>query len=186
MRITQDAPRSDLQTALLVIDFQQALCDLAPPAAIRLVAARIAELEDWAEAHSWPIIVVQHWTEPGTILDRGSAGWQLADAVRGREPAFYLEKNVLSAFEDGHLHAWLQDQGIRRLCITGMQTEYCITAACEGAAVLGYDVILPTDAHMTIDGPEKSATEIVAEANERLRTFVLCLPAASLMARQPT
>ena len=172
------------RTALLVIDLQQALCDLAPPAAIERVTARITKLLNWAEARSWPIVVVQHWTEPGTILDRGSAGWQLADAVRSREAAFYLEKNVPSCFEDGRLHAWLQDQGVNRLCITGMQTDYCVSAACEGAAALGYDVFLPTDAHMTIDGPERSAAEIVAEANERLCAFAQCLPTASLLAPQ--
>lgn len=174
----EEAPR----TALLVIDLQQALCDLAPPAAIEQVSNRITDLLALAEEHAWPIIFVQHWTEPGTILDRGSAGWQLAAVLRGNEPAFHLEKNVLSSFEDGQLHSWLQDHGINRLCIAGMQTEYCITAACEGAAALGYEVVLPTDAHMTIDGPEKSAAEIVAEANERLRSVAKCMPTASLTA----
>jgi len=176
-----DQPRSPAQqTALIVIDLQQALCDAAPPAEIERVIGRIAELLEWAEARSWPVIFVQHWTDPGTILDRGSAGWQLAPVLRDLEPAFHLEKNVLSSFEDGRLDAWLKAHDINRLCITGMQTEYCITAACEAAAALGYDVILPIDAHMTIDGPEKSAAEIVAEANQRLCAFAQCLPAASL------
>ena len=182
MSTDQDPSRPASQTALLVIDLQQALCDLAPTAAMEAVTTRITELLDWAEAHSWSTVFVQHWTEPGTILDRGSAGWQLAGALRGHEPAFHLEKNVLSSFEDGRLHAWLQAHGISRLFITGMQTEYCISAACEGAAALGYDVILPVDAHMTIDGPEKSAAALVSEANERLCAFAQCLPAASLMA----
>jgi nicotinamidase-related amidase len=63
-----------------------------------------------------------------------------------------------------------------------MQSEYCISAACEGAAALGYDVVLPVDAHMTIDGSEKSAAEIVVEVNDKLAAFATCLPAASLMA----
>lgn len=119
---------------------------------------------------------VQHWTEPDSILGRGSAGWQLAHVLRGRE-AFHLEKNVLSSFADGRLHAWLRANDITRLCIAGMQTEYCISAACEGAAALGYDVILPIGAHMTIDSPEKSAAQIVAEANHRLRAVARCVPA---------
>jgi nicotinamidase-related amidase len=166
------------QTALIVIDLQQALCDAAPPAAIEQVTGRIAELLEWADAQSWPVIFVQHWTDAGSILDRGSAGWQLAQVLRDREPAFHLEKNVLSSFEDGRLHAWLQAHNVGRLCITGMQTEYCITAACEAAAALGYDVILPIDAHMTIDGPEKSAPEIVAEANNQLSAVAHCVPTA--------
>jgi nicotinamidase-related amidase len=174
----------DQKTALLVIDLQQALCDAAPRAAMQLATARITELLEWAEAHSWPVVFVQHWTESDAILDRGSPGWQLAPALRGHVPAFHLEKNVLSCFEDGRLRAWLQANDIIRLCITGMQTEYCISAACEGAVALGYDVILPADAHMTIDGAEKSAGEIVAEANERLSAVARCLPAARLMAER--
>jgi nicotinamidase-related amidase len=63
-----------------------------------------------------------------------------------------------------------------------MQTEYCISAACEGAAALGYNVILPVDAHMTIDGPDRSAAEIVAEANERLAALARCTQTASITA----
>lgn len=170
------------RTALLVVDLQQALCAAAPASPMNSVIERIRALLEYAKARSWPTVFVQHWTEPGTILDRDSAGWQLADVLRGHDPDFRLEKNVLSSFEDGTLDAWLRDTGVSRLCITGMQSEYCVSAACEGAAVLGYEVVLPADAHMTIDGPEKSAAEIVAAVNERLRSFARCLPAASVMA----
>jgi nicotinamidase-related amidase len=169
-------------TALLVVDMQRALCDAAPPAAMKLVTGRITALLEWARARSWPTVFVQHWTDPGTILDRGSVGWQLADALLGHSPAFHLEKNGLSCFDGGKLDAWLRARDVSRLCITGMQSEYCVNAACEGAAALGYEVILPVDAHMTIDGPEKSADKIVAEVNDRLGAFVTCHPAATLMA----
>ena len=170
------------RTALLVVDLQQALCDAAPASAMKSVIERIQTLLECAKARSWPVVFVQHWTEPGTILDRGSAGWQLSETLRDHEPAFRLEKNVVSSFEDGKLDAWLRDNAIRRLCITGMQSEHCISAACEGAAALGYGVILAVDGHMTIDGAEKSAAEIVAEVNARLGAFARCLPAASVIA----
>lgn len=172
---------SDHRTALLVVDLQQALCDAAPAEAIKNVVARITELLDWAVAHFWPVVFVQHWTEPGTILHRGSAGWQLNQAVRGYSRAFHLEKNVLSCFEDGQLQTWLEEHDVRRICVTGMQTEYCVSAACEGAAGRGYQVILPVDAHMTIDRPEKSAAQIVAETNDRLSSFADCRPTASIV-----
>ena len=87
-----------------------------------------------------------------------------------------------SCFENGKLDAWLRAHGISRLCITGMQSEYCVSAACEGAAALGYEVVLPVDAHMTIDASEKSAADIVAEVNDRLCAFARCLSTASVMA----
>jgi nicotinamidase-related amidase len=172
---------ANAHTALLVIDLQQALCDAAPPEPMQRVTARIKELLGWADTHSLPIVFVQHWTEPGTILDRGSAGWELASEVRDHPRLFHHEKNVLSSFEDGQLHAWLQAHDIRRLCVSGMQTEYCVSAACEAAAALGYEVILPSDAHMTIDGPEKTAAQIIDETNDRLRASALCVPVASLL-----
>jgi nicotinamidase-related amidase len=64
-----------------------------------------------------------------------------------------------------------------------MQTEYCVSAACEAAAALGYEVILPIDAHMTLDGPEKSAAQIIDETNDKLRASAMCLPVASLVAQ---
>lgn len=170
------------RTALLVVDLQQALCDAAPASAMNSVIERIQTLLECAKARSWPTVFVQHWTEPGTILDRGSAGWQVTEALRDHEPGFRLEKNVPSSFEDGKLDAWLRDNAISRLCITGMQSEYCVSAACEGAAALGYEVILPVDGHMTIDGAEKSAAEVVVEVNARLGAFARCLPAASVIA----
>ena len=169
-------------TALLVVDLQQALCDAAPAAAMNSVTERIKALLEWAEVRSWPVVFVQHWTEPGTILDQGSAGWQLAEALRSHDADFRLEKNVSSCFENGKLDAWLRAHGISRLCITGMQSEYCVSAACEGAAALGYEVVLPVDAHMTIDASEKSAADIVAEVNDRLCAFARCLSTASVMA----
>lgn len=181
MHTDKHQSRAGPQTALLVIDLQQALCDAAPPDAMQRVTTRIKELLGWADAYSLPVVFVQHWTEPGTILDRGSAGWQLADEVRDYPRSFHHEKNVLSSFEDGELHAWLQTHDIRRLCISGMQTEYCVSAACEAAAALGYEVILPIDAHMTIDGPEKSAAQIIDETNDRLRASALCVSVASLL-----
>jgi len=182
MKAEQDRLRPDHKTALMVVDLQQALCDAAPSEPIQTVMTHIEELLQLAKLSGWPVVFVQHWTEPGSILDRGSAGWQLAGALRDRVPDFHLEKNALSCFEDGRLHVWLNEKGITRLCITGMQTEYCISAACEGAAARGYDVILPVDAHMTIDGPDRSAAEIVAEANERLAGLAQCMQTASICA----
>ena len=182
MRADHANSRVGQETALLVVDLQQALCDAAPAAAMDLVTERIAALLECAEARSWPVVFVQHWTEAGTILDRGSAGWQLAEVLRSHEPDFRIEKNVSSSFEGGKLDAWLRAHGVSRLCIAGMQSEYCISAACEGAVARGYEVILPVDAHMTIDGPQQSAAEIVAEVNDRFGALATCLPAASLIA----
>ena len=74
------------RTALLVVDLQQALCDSAPASAMKSVIERIQTLLECAKARSWPVVFVQHWTEPGTILDRGSAGWQLSETLRDHEP----------------------------------------------------------------------------------------------------
>jgi nicotinamidase-related amidase len=182
MQADPDQSPVDHGTALLVVDVQQALCELAPPAAMAAVLASIQSLLAWADSHAYPVIFVQHFTEPGSILERGSTGWQLADGLRDYRPAFHVEKNTLNSFDDGSLHSWLQERRIERLCIAGMQTEHCINAACHGAINLGYAVVLPVDAHMTIDGPEMSALEIVEDYNDRLANIARCLPTCSLIA----
>jgi nicotinamidase/pyrazinamidase len=50
-------------------------------------------------------------------------------------------------FDNGHrkatgLHAYLQSQGVRELCVMGLATDYCVKFTALDARQLGYDVVL--------------------------------------------
>jgi nicotinamidase-related amidase len=79
-----------------------------------------------------------------------------------------VEKRHSSAFHDTELHRHLQEAGIDRLVIAGMQTEMCVDSACRSAAALDYRVVLVVDGHTTFDTPVIAAEFIIAHHNRLL------------------
>lgn len=61
-------------------------------------------------------------------------------------PAKVLDKPVYSPWFDGQLHRHLTSHGVRRLVISGGETDVCVLAAVLGAIDLGYFVTLVSDA----------------------------------------
>jgi nicotinamidase-related amidase len=61
-------------------------------------------------------------------------------------PAKVLDKPVYSPWFDGRLHHYLQSQSVRRVVISGGETDVCVLAAVLGAIDHGYFVTLVSDA----------------------------------------
>lgn len=77
-------PDTDAQrTALLVIDLQQALCDLAPTVPMADVKDRIQSLLAWPDGEGHLVVFIQHSTEAGTILERGRPTSSAGSGSRG-------------------------------------------------------------------------------------------------------
>jgi len=72
------------------------------------------------------------------------------------------------AFQATNLQRELESKGIKRLIVTGVQTEYCVDTTCRRAYSLGYDVTLVKDAHSTWDTDHLSAPQIIAHHNHVL------------------
>ncbi|SIQ18728.1 Nicotinamidase-related amidase [Rhizobium sp. RU20A] len=70
----------------------------------------------------------------------------IAPLARTLPPATTLDKHTYSPWMDGRLHAALAGRNIRRLVITGGETDVCVLATVLGAVDLGYDVTLLDDA----------------------------------------
>ncbi len=88
---------------------------------------------------------------PESPLRPGQPGNQLKDVVSGT-PDLLVTKNVNSAFfGEPDLHAWLQQQGITGVVVTGIQTNYCVEATARTASDLGYETIFVLDATHTFD-----------------------------------
>ncbi|WP_353827126.1 cysteine hydrolase family protein [Agromyces sp. SYSU T0242] len=148
----------DRETALIVIDVQQGFDDPYwgerdnPDAEAnigRLVGA-------WAEAEA-PIVLVRHDSRtPGSPLEPGTPGNALKPVVADAPHDLFVTKHVNSAFYgDPDLQAWLDERGIRRLVVCGIQTNQCVETTARMAGNLGYDVVLPIDATHTfeMEGP---------------------------------
>jgi nicotinamidase-related amidase len=149
-----------MKTAVLVIDVQQALCsgDDAAFEAPRVIE-RINVLTGNARAAGAPVVFIQH-EEAGGPLAPGSAGWQLAEGLQAAPTDLYLRKTATDSFHATELHAMLQRQGVRRLVVCGLQSDFCVDTTTRRALALGYPVVLVSDAHTTVDNGLLPAAQI--------------------------
>lgn len=147
------------KTVLLVIDVQQALVDSGPWEKARLLAVIRQLLGDFRE-HGRPVLYVRHDDGPGTDLALGTPGWEVAREVAPREDEKIFDKRYNSAFLHTGLEEYLREQGVERLVITGLQTEYCVDATVKSAFERGFRVVLPEGGISTFAGGGLTAEQI--------------------------
>jgi nicotinamidase-related amidase len=151
-----------MRTALLVIDMQIALTDMAYRA--KEVLACVSGLIRRARAAGVPVIHVQHDHANWAPLKAGAPTWEIHPEVAPAPGEVVIGKTASDAFHDTPLGAELERCGADRLVVTGMQTEYCVDTTCRRAISLGYDVTLVADGHTTRDGL-MPASEIIRHHN---------------------
>ena len=125
-------------------------------------------IEAWREAGR-PIVFVRHDSvSSDSPLHPGQRGNDLKEVVSG-EPDLLVTKHVNSAFfGEPELHAWLQEQRITGVAVTGIQTNYCVEATARDASDLGYDTLLVLDATHTFDLPAHGGGVIRADEVARM------------------
>lgn len=133
-------------TALLVVDVQNGV--VRDAVGRDAVVANIADLVERARTARVPVVWVRHSDEE---LGAGSADWQIVPALVPRDGEAIVDKHYGDSFEDTSLESVLSDRGVGRLVIAGAQTDACIRATLHGALVRGYDALLVSDAHTTVD-----------------------------------
>lgn len=174
-------------TALLVIDVQVGnFEDSAPVFGGSDLLARIGHLIARARAAGVPVVYVQHRGPAGAVDEPGTPGWEIHSAITPVEDDIVVQKRHPDAFQDTDLHSKLEARGIRKLIITGIQTEYCVDTTCRRAYSLGYDVVLVKDTHSTWDTELLSAEQIIAHHNAVLGGWFAELKEASVIAFEGT
>jgi nicotinamidase-related amidase len=169
-------------TALVVIDVQNGVVGEAYHH--DEVLENINVLLDRARSSGTPVIYVQH-NEP-VYMEPGMPSWQIHTAVTPHEGEPVVQKESPDAFHETRLHDELEARGIKRLVITGAQTQMCVDTTARRAVAQGYDVLLASDAHTTDDSKTLPAEKIIAFYNETLNGFwagerkVRVLPASEI------
>jgi nicotinamidase-related amidase len=154
------------KTALLVVDVQQALCTGEEAAFdIDRVIERINALVTNARSTGAPVIFIQH-EEDGGLLQFDTDAWQLAKGLAVRPGDLRVRKMAPDSFDNTGLQSLLQERGVERLVVCGLQTDCCVNATVRGAAALGYEVVLAADAHSTVDNG--AASQVIADHNKAL------------------
>lgn len=156
-------------TALVVIDFQVGVVGEAHRR--DEVLSNINLLLDRARSSGTPVIYVQHNERAGYQLEPGTPLWQIHPAIAPREGEPVVQKESPDSFHETCLQTELEARGIKRLVITGAQTQYCVDTTVRRAVAQGYNVLLASDAHTTDDSESLPAEKIIAFYNETLNGF---------------
>jgi len=157
-------------TALVVVDVQKGFDDPAwghrnNPACEENIAALI---QAWRDIGA-PIVFVRHDSAlPDSPLRPGQPGNDIRPEISG-EPDLLVTKSVNSAFlGDPDLDAWLRENDITGVAITGVQTNYCCETTARMAGNLGYDTLFVLDATHTFDMPAYGGGIITADELARV------------------
>lgn len=157
-----------MKTALLTIDVQHALCSGEWAAYdIDRVVDRINAVSAKARAAGAPVILIQHEEAEGP-LQFGSDGWQLYERLATKPEDICVRKTATDAFHKTNLHSLLQERGVTRVVACGLQSEFCVDSTVRGALAHGYDVVVVSDGHSTLDNGVLEASQISAHHNVTL------------------
>jgi len=171
---------------LLIIDVQRALCcgdDAAYD--IERVIDRINTVSAKARTAGVPVVLIQHEEADGP-LQFDSAGWQLDARLEVHDSDLRLRKTACDSFYRTDLQALLASQGVDRVIVCGLQSEFCVDSTVRAALARAYPVILVADGHSTVDNGVLTAAQISAHHNTTLANLssfgprVTPIPAADL------
>lgn len=147
------------KTALLVVDVQNSLVG-AHPYRERAFLSELQRLLEAAREGGTEVIFVRHGDGPGSELEAGTDGWQIAAAVAPLPGEQIFEKAFNSAFRSTGLREYLDARGVRRIVLCGMQTEYCIDATCKAAFEYGFSTVVPSGATTTFSNAYLSGEKL--------------------------
>jgi len=154
-----------MTTAFLAIDVQNALCKGKWAAFdVEGVVERINGVAAKARGVGAPVVFIQH-EEEHEAMRFDSAGWQLHEGLDVQPQDRRVRKTTCDAFFKTELRQLLADQGISRLIVSGMQSEFCVDSTVRSALAHGFPVVLVSDGHTTLDNGVLRAAQITAHHN---------------------
>jgi nicotinamidase-related amidase/rhodanese-related sulfurtransferase len=167
----EEAPK--MGKALLVIDMQLGVFMRKEYDGMAIyqeeqLLQNVAGLIEKARNSGVAVIFIQHMYQDFPLMDKGQPLWNVHPAISPEEKDVIIEKNHADAFYDSALEEILKQKGIGTLVITGIQTAYCVDSTCRSAYSKGYNCILVSDGHSTLDSEILPAEKIIAHHNEVL------------------
>lgn len=144
------------KTALLVVDMQNALVLEHPFDEKRLIKT-VAQMEDICRNKGIEVIFVRH--EDNTLVP-GESGFEICNKVAPHDGEKIFNKRFNSAFRGTGLLEYLQEKGMERLIVCGMQTDFCVDATVKAGFEHGFEIIVPRGGHTTFDNRYLSGEEL--------------------------
>lgn len=157
-----------MNTAVLVIDVQQGLCEGEHEAfESGQVIARINRILEKARAAGAVVVFIQHESTSG-YLEFDSAAWQLAHGLQVQATDLRIRKTSPDSFHQTDLEKVLKANAVTDLVICGMHTEFCVDTTTRRALAFGYPVVLVEDGHTTEGNQHLSPAQVIRHHNATL------------------
>ena len=154
-----------MKTALLVIDAQELITDERLYAYDKYME-NVRKLISEARKCGTEVIYVRHDDGEGKPLSNGNEGFDVCSEFAPEAGERIFDKSVNSPFRDSGLLEYLRGKAVKRLIITGLQTDYCIDAAVKCGFEHGFEMIVPEYCNSTFDNDHMTAEQTYRYYNE--------------------
>ncbi|WP_303788968.1 cysteine hydrolase family protein [Ruminococcus flavefaciens] len=147
-----------MSSALLVVDAQELITNnklYAYDKYIENVSTLIAE----SRKNNVEVIYIRHDDGEGQPLSKGNSGFDVCREFIPKNGESVFDKFVNSPFRDSGLLGYLRKNGVNRLIITGLQTDYCIDATVKCGFEHGFEMIVPEYCNSTVDNEFMTADQ---------------------------
>ena len=154
-----------MKTALLVIDAQELITDERLYAYDKYMD-NVRKLISEARKCGTEVIYVRHDDGEGQPLSKENEGFDVCREFAPEEGERVFDKSVNSPFRDSGLLEYLRGKAVKRLIVTGLQTEYCIDATVKCGFEHGFEMIVPEYCNSTFDNDHMTAEQTYRYYNE--------------------
>lgn len=170
------------KTALLVIDAQELITNerlYAFDNYIENVRQLIAE----SRKNGIEVIYVRHDDGEGQPLSKGNKGFDVCREFAPEAGERIFDKFVNSPFRDSGLLGYLRKKAVKRLIVTGLQTDYCIDATVKCGFEHGFEMIVPEYCNSTFDNDFMTAEQTYRYYNEFMwkNRYAKCVSIAEVL-----
>jgi nicotinamidase-related amidase len=155
------------KTALLLVDFQREFFVGALPLPDgEHAVAHAKQLLAWARREKVLVVHVQHVAKQADspVFRAGSSQVESVPELTRDAEDWVVTKAAAGAFTRTDLDARLHERGIRSLVVAGLMTHLAVDSTARDAALLGYAVVVASDATATRDLPSIDGTSRVGHA----------------------
>ena len=152
-------------TVLLVVDVQKLITNEKIYAYDRFIG-NVRKLIEVSRKNGVEVIYVRHDDGEGQPLSKGNDGYDIHEDFAPEAGEKVFDKSVNSPFRDTGLTEYLRSKGVRRLIVTGLQTEYCIDATVKCGFEHGFEMIVPEYCNTTTDNEYMTAEQTYRYYNE--------------------
>ena len=169
-------------TALLVVDVQE-LITVDTLYNFAVFRDNLINLISESRKNNVEVIYVRHDDGAGEPLSMGKDGFDVADDFAPKAGEKVFDKNVNSPFRDSGLLEYLRSKGVKKLIVTGLQTDYCIDATVKCGFEHGFEMIVPENCNTTFSNDHMTGEQTYRYYNDFMwkNRYAKCVKMAEVL-----